>query len=140
MDWPKPNKNLLSQADKDIAKRTQWASLVYLAVYMLVLIFTPYIADHYVESIILGIFFVLVSVVRTLLVIKFEKYYEANPQNWRLIFAITTFLMAGTWGIFCMLAVTHYQLEWTAMLVLLSTAGIVSYPGADYRSDGISCD
>lgn len=126
MDWPKPNKNLLSQADKDIAKRTQWASLVYLAVYMLVLIFTPYIADHYVESIILGIFFVLVSVVRTLLVIKFEKYYEANPQNWRLIFAITTFLMAGTWGIFCMLAVTHYQLEWTAMLVLLSTAGIVS--------------
>lgn len=126
MDWPKPNKNLLSQADRDIAKRTQWASLVYLAVYLLILIFTPYIAEYYVETIILGVFITLVSIVRTLLVIRFDKYYDANPQNWRLIFAATTFLLAGTWGIFCMLAVIHYQLEWTAMLVLLSTAGIVS--------------
>ena len=126
MEWPKPNKNLLSQADKDIAKRTQWASLVYMLLYLLIVIFTPYITDHYLETIVLGVVISLISVFRTILVMRFEKYYSVNPENWRLVFTGTTFLLAGTWGIFCMLAVTHYNLEWTSMLVLLSTAGIVS--------------
>lgn len=126
MEWPKPNKNLLSQADKDIAKRTQWASLVYMLLYLLIVIFTPYIADHYLETIVLGVVISLISVFRTILVMRFDKYYPVNPENWRLVFTGTTFLLAGTWGIFCMLAVTHYNLEWTSMLVLLSTAGIVS--------------
>lgn len=126
MDWPKPNKNLLPQADRDIAKRTQWASLVYLALFLLILIFTPYIADHYFETIALGILITLASIIRTILVIRFDKFYDTNPQHWRLMFTITTFMLAATWGIFCMLAVTHYSLEWTSMLVLLSTAGIAS--------------
>lgn len=126
MDWPKPNRNLLSQADRDIARRTQWASLVYILLYLLILVFTPYIVDYYLEVIVLGIVISLISVFRTILVMRFEKYYSVNPENWRLVFTITTFLLAGTWGIFCMLAVTHYNLEWTSMLVLLCTAGIAS--------------
>lgn len=126
MDWPKPNKNLLSLADRDIAKRTQWASLVYVLIFLLIIIFTPYIADHYLEIIVLGVLVSLISVFRTILIMRFDKYYSVNPDNWRLVFAATTFILAGAWGIFCMLTVTHYNLEWTSMLVLLSTAGIAS--------------
>jgi len=126
MNWPTPKSHLLSQADRDIARRTQWASLIYLAVYLLILSFTPYISDHYSEAIYLGVFITIVAVTRTILIIRFDKLHSLNPQNWRLVFSITTFLLSGTWGIFCMLVVTHYNLEWTAMLVVLSTAGIAS--------------
>lgn len=126
MDWPTPKSDLLSHADKDIAKRTQWASLVYLAVFLLIISFTPYLSDHYAETIFLGIFITIVSVARTILVIRFDKLHHINPQNWRLVFTVTTYLLAGSWGIFCMLAVTQYNLEWTSMLVVLSTAGIAA--------------
>ena len=126
MDWPTPKSHLLSHADKDIAKRTQWASLVYLAVFLLIIIFTPYLDDHYKETIFLGVLITIISVARTILVIRFDKLHPVNPQNWRLVFAVTTYLMAGTWGVFCMLAVTQYNLEWTSMLVVLSTAGIAA--------------
>jgi signal transduction histidine kinase len=126
MDWPTPKSHLLSHADKDIAKRTQWASLVYLAVFLLMIIFTPYFSDHYTETIFLGIFLTIVSVARTILVIRFDKMHHLNPQNWRLLFTITTYLLSGCWGIFCMLAVMQYNLEWTSMLVVLSTAGIAA--------------
>jgi len=124
MDWPTPKAHLLFHADKDIAKRTQWASLVYLAVFLLIISFTPYLDDHQFETIFLGVFISVVSVVRTTLVMRYDKYYGLNPQNWRMVFAITTFLLAGSWGIFCMMAVAQYNLEWTSMLVVLSTAGI----------------
>ena len=126
MDWPTPKKHLLQRADRDISKRTQWASIVYLLLYTVIVSFTPYISDHYYEIIFIGLFILLIAVARTILVIRFDKIYGSNPQNWRLIFSVTTYMLAGTWGIFCMLAVTHYSLEWTSMLVLLCTAGIAA--------------
>ena len=124
MDWPTPKNHLLLQADKDIAKRTQWASLVYVAVFLLILGFTSYLMDYYTETLFLGVFITIVSVARTMLVIRFEKLHHLNPKNWRIVFAVTTYCLAGAWGVFCMLALTQYNLEWTSMLVVLSTAGI----------------
>jgi len=126
MDWPTPQRHLLYLADKDIAKRTQWASLVYLIVFLLIISFTPYLKDHYYETIFLGVFISSISVVRTILVMRYDKYYISSPDRWRIIFSISTYLLAGAWGVFCMMAVAQYNLEWTAMLVVLSTAGIAS--------------
>ena len=126
MDWPSPIKHLLINADKDIAKRTQWAALVYLLLYSIIVVFTPYATDHFYENIFLGLAITLTAVIRTILVLRFDSIYAANPERWRFIFAITTYLLAGIWGTLCMLAVTHYSLEWTSMLVLLCTAGIAA--------------
>ena len=117
---------LLSQADKDLADRTRWAPFLYLLVYTIILIFTPFYTDHHTEIIILGIAIFIAALMRTLLVMQFDKWYAVNASKWRLAFFVTSFLLAGSWGLLCLLAVTHYQLEWTAMLVLLITAGIAA--------------
>jgi len=120
------NNDLLSHADKDLAQRTRWAPLLYLLVFSIILIFTSYIADHFFEIMLLGAVIIASALTRTLLVVQFDKWHPANPDKWRLVFVIASLSLAASWGLLCMFAVTHYQLEWTAMLVLLITAGIAA--------------
>ena len=120
------NKELLSHADKDLAQRTRWAPLLYMLVFSIILTFTSYVADHFFEIILLGAVIAVSALTRTLLVMRFDKWYPANPSKWRLAFVIASIMLAASWGLLCMFAVTHYQLEWTAMLVLLIIAGIAA--------------
>ena len=120
------NKELLSHADKDLAQRTRWAPFLYLLVLSIILTFTSYISDHLYEVSLLGFVIVVAALIRTLLVLKFDVWYPVNPDKWRLAFTIASLLLAVCWGLLCMFAVTHYHLEWTAMLVLLVTAGIAA--------------
>lgn len=126
MNWQIKNNELLSRADRDLAQRTRWAPLLYLMVFSIILVFTSYVADHFFEVIILGTIIVASALIRTLLVAQFDKWYPANPAKWRLVFMIASISLAVSWGLLCMFAVTHYQLEWTAMLVLLIIAGIAA--------------
>ena len=126
MHWQSSQNELLSRADKDLAQRTRWAPLLYLLVFSIILSFTSYISEHFTEVILLGIVIIASALIRTLLVVKFDKWYPANPGKWRLVFMLASLSLAASWGLLCMFAVTHYQLEWTAMLVLLVTAGIAA--------------
>jgi len=111
-------------ADCDLARRSRLAGLVYLTLYGVFILATPYARDYPAASIAISVVILLSSAVRTWLVLQFDRYYPRSPERWLRGFFGTTLVLAATWGLFCAHAVYHYKLGWTAMLALLSTAGI----------------
>lgn len=117
---------LLGRADRQLAHRTRWASILYPLIFLIIVTVTPYWRDQTSELIVLGAVLVLGAAIRSVLLASLNNWYVKNPRHWRIAFSVTTFLLAAAWGIFCMFAVTHYKLQWTAMLVLLATAGVAA--------------
>ena len=120
------NIKMSPQADRDIARRSRWSGLLYLVVLAIVLVSTPYLKEHSYEVMTLGTLIILAAVARIILALRFDTLYANKPARWRLTFFGTTLLLASAWGLLCMLVVSHYDLQWTAMLVLLITAGIAA--------------
>lgn len=118
--------HLVSHADKDLARRSRWSGLLYLIVFTIILVSTPYLREHTLEFATLGTAITLAALVRIILALRFEKFYAKNAALWRRTFVTTSLFMATAWGLLCMMVVTHYNLQWTAMLVLLITAGIAA--------------
>jgi len=121
-----PKDALQSHADRDLALRSRWSGVLYLVIFAIVIFATPYARDYRFEIVLLGSCLGVAAILRTVLVIRFDKWRTQNPNHWRALFNGLTFILATDWGILCMLAVTRYNLEWTAMLVLLITAGIAA--------------
>jgi signal transduction histidine kinase len=111
-------------ADSDLARRSQLSGLVYLVLYGIIILSTPYAQDYPVSAVVVSTVILLFAVIRSWLIFRFDKYYSVAPDRWLAWFSLFTLLLAATWGLFCAHAVLQYGLGWTAMLVLLSTAGI----------------
>jgi signal transduction histidine kinase len=117
----RPSKHL---ADRDLARRSKLSGLVYLALYGIIIAFTPYAHDHGAMALLVSAVIVVAVACRSWLIFRFEKLYSPGPNRWLIWFSLFTLLLAGTWGMFCAHALFRYGLGWTAMLALLSTAGI----------------
>lgn len=111
-------------ADSDLAHRSKPSGLVYLLLYGVVVVSTPYAREHTTFATAVGAVLFLAAALRALLIFRFERLYSPDPDRWLMWFSLFTLLTAGTWGLFCAHTVFYYGLEWTAMLALLSTAGI----------------
>jgi signal transduction histidine kinase len=111
-------------ADKDLARRAQASGLVYVALYAIIITFTRYANDHLIIAVLAGLTIVVAATLRTWMILKFDTLYKLNPGAWLAGFSALTLLLAGVWGIFCAHTVVDYGLELTAMLTLLTTAGI----------------
>ncbi len=61
---------------------------------------------------------------RMWLIYRFDKIYALKPERWLSSFIAYTLALAAVWGGMCAFSVYFYALEWTAMLTLLSTAGL----------------
>lgn len=120
------HKVLCSQADKDLAKRVKWSAFFYLVLFTIIISFTPYQQDHFTETVVVSLMLVGGIALRSFMIWKFDSLYKKNALIWRAGLFVGILMMAGAWGVLCMLAVTHYNLEWTAMLVLLCTAGLTA--------------
>ena len=118
------NLSLRHLADKDLARRSKASGLVYLTLYAIVIIFTPYANDHLIVTVLAGLVIFTAVVLRTWLILKFSTMYQPSPGAWLAGFSFLTLLLGGVWGAFCAYAVLNYGLQWTAMLALLSTAGL----------------
>lgn len=124
MDDPSRGQRAKSIADADLAHRSRLSALVYLSLLAIILVFTPYAQEHTASAAVIGGAILLSAVLRSWLVLRFRQLYPRNPQNWLVGFVLLTLMMAGTWGLFCAHTVLNYDIRWTAMLTLLSTAGI----------------
>jgi signal transduction histidine kinase len=111
-------------ADTDLARRSQLSGLVYLVLYGVIIVSTPYAQDYSVIAVLVSMVILLSAVFRSWLIFKFDTFYPSGPDRWLAWFSLFTLLLAATWGLFCAHAVLNYGLGWTPMLVLLSTAGI----------------
>jgi len=118
------HKVFYSQADKDLASRTKWGAFFYLVLFGIIIAFSPYAQDHFKEVAIIAVVLIAGVVVRTCMTWKFGRIYHKSVNGWRAGIFTGILIMAAAWGVFCMLAVTYYGLAWTAMLVLLCTAGL----------------
>jgi len=111
-------------ADSDLAHRSRFSSLVYLILFGVIILSTPYAQDYTALAAFVTTVIVVSAAVRSWLIFRFGKLYPSDPDRWLAWFTLFTLLLAGTWGLFCAHAVLRYGLGWTAMLALLSTAGI----------------
>jgi signal transduction histidine kinase len=116
--------SLQQLADEDLARRSQASGLVYVALYVIIIVFTRYANDHLAVAVLVGTTILVSVALRTWLTVKFNTIYKLNPDSWLAGFNTFTLLLAGVWGAFCAHAVVGYGLDLTAMLALLSTAGI----------------
>ena len=111
-------------ADADLARRSQASGLVYLVLYAIIIVFTRYANDHRTIAVLAGLTILAAVALRTWMILKFNTLYRLNPGAWLAGFTSLTLLLAGVWGAFCAHTVHGYGLELTAMLTLLTTAGI----------------
>jgi len=111
-------------ADEDLARRSQASGLVYLVLYAIIIGFTRYANDHRTIAVLAGLTILAAAALRTWMIFKFNTLYRLNPGAWLAGFSALTLLLAGVWGAFCAHTVHDYGLELTAMLTLLTTAGI----------------
>ncbi len=111
-------------ADYDLARRSRLSGVVYLTLFGIIMVSTPYAHDHSAIAVVVGTSVLLSAVFRSWLIFRLVTLYTASPDRWLRWFTLFTLLLAGTWGLFCAHAVVNYGLGWTAMLALLSTAGI----------------
>ncbi len=111
-------------ADHDLARRSKLSAAVYVTLYGVIILSTPYANHHTAIAVLVGVVILLSAVLRSWLVFRFDTLYPPRPDRWLAWFTLFTLLLAGTWGLFCAHAVLQYGLAWTAMLALLSTAGI----------------
>ncbi len=119
-----PQASLQKLADEDLARRSQATAFSYLALYLIVVIFSPYLHEHLSTALLAGSVLLTAAAARTYLLLKFDTLYQLKPDSWRRGFIATTLILGGSWGLFCAHSVIHYELEWTTMLMLLGTAGI----------------
>lgn len=113
-------------ADRDLAIRSKLSGMIYVVLYAIILLFTSYASDHTLLAILIGSLILFGAALRSWLAFDFERLYPALANRWSAGFGLSTYLLAGTWGLFCAHSVLHYGLAWTAMLTVLSTAGICS--------------
>lgn len=116
--------SLLHLANRDLARRSLASGLVYLPLYIIVIAFTTYDNDHPAIMLSAGVAILFLVVLRTWLIHRFDRIYPAKPGRWLNGFTASTYMIAAVWGGMCAVAVHFYALEWTAMLMLLSAAGI----------------
>lgn len=118
------NNSLNYQVNLDLAQRTRWSTLSFIALFLIVIGLSqyPYDYPHIVLSV--GIFLLVGAIGRIYLSLNFEEIYRKNAVTWEVLFGISIVWLAATWGVFCMLSVIYYELEWVAMLVILATAGL----------------
>ncbi len=111
-------------AHGDMAKRSRASGLVYLTLYLILFFFTPYSNDRPGVMLPAGIAILLLVLIRTWLIYRFDDIYSLSPKRWLNGFSACTLGLAAVWGGMCAIALHFYALEWTSMLTLLSTAGI----------------
>ncbi len=113
-------------ADRDLVRRSRATALAYFVLFSVIVGFSSYSNEHLSTVLSVGAGILLATGWRGLLLWRFDSWYRSSASRWRTGFVIGTLALAGSWGLFCMITLVHYGLDPTAMLVLLSTAGITA--------------
>ena len=131
----KKDRKLGRQLDSTMARHCAYALLGFplVAGYIALQLIELAIAMHYLIGI--GVYFLLVSIARLLMILKFESFYPDGPQAWRYRFFALTFANALGWGVLITylfyLVGGHDQLGWELLcftLIIASVSSLVFSP------------
>lgn len=120
------NDSLSYQADSDLAARTRWSTLSYLALFIVTISLSSYLIEHPYTIYTFGSLLLIGTIGRIYLSLKFELIYQKSNKAWRIAFYFNMIFLAASWGIFVMLSVLYYELQWISMVVILATNGLAA--------------
>jgi hypothetical protein len=108
---------LAAHVDRELAARAIPGALVYFYVSVVLALSTPY---YLIASSTL-----LVGLLRIGSAWRLSRVTTPAP-NLRRLFLAATYCSFAIWGLFCLLTVHFYLMDWTAMFLLLITTGLAA--------------
>ncbi len=115
-----------AQAYLDLAKRVHPGNWIYLILFGIILNVTPYYQNYSRFILVTGSTLLLLTLLRFGCWLYFNKIFQRSSKYWIAIYTGSSLGLAAAWGILSMHAVQNYGLDWTAMLVLLTTSGVAA--------------
>ena len=114
----------IEEAWTELAKRSTVGAFAYLALFGIFLVATPFSTGRPVVAATIGFLLLLTGVGRT--VVASHLRHQAGSAILQKLFLIGTCGVGILWGLTCGSTLVSYGLDWTGLLMLLITAGIVS--------------
>jgi PAS domain S-box-containing protein len=112
---------LATQVDRELAKRSVSASLVYFVVCVVLAFSTPYYHDYPATLVSSTILTLVFGSLRLASARRLLTQHSVDPTT-KLVFVSATYATFAYWGLFCAWTLHLYPGQWTSMILLLSTA------------------
>ncbi len=121
---PTLSEKLKYQASKDLSQRSIMGIYVYLLGWIILAIPTKFFLSHPKLSLCFTLLFIVFSIIRTPLIVFFEKIYNYNRKLWSWLFASAIWLPALTWGIICAISISTPEYRDMFYLTIIVVSGI----------------
>lgn len=116
----------ITQANRDLSNQGLAGSMVYSAIWLLIIFSTPVAEDWVFVSWTVFLLLTVAGLVRLTLGLKFDFLYTKSPKFWLAGYYGVILTQASVWGGVTAFLVWQYVPEWPAYLSGFSTAGIVA--------------
>ena len=116
----------LSQANQDLGNQGLPGSLLYAAIWLLIIMNTPVAEDWPRTSWSVFILLTFSGLLRLILGIKFDDIHRRSPRIWLASYYAVVITQAIVWGSMAAFLVWEYVPDWPAYLSGFSTAGIIA--------------
>ncbi len=115
------------QAHRDLARQGLTGSMLYAAVWAVVVLFTPVVVDWPILTWSgLGAL-ALIGAFRFSLGLLFDRAYTAwGARVWAAVYYSAVLIQVGTWSTLYTFLIWHYHASWPTMLLSFASAGIVA--------------
>jgi signal transduction histidine kinase/CheY-like chemotaxis protein len=115
-----------TESNCELAQRSIVGAMAYFILFVILSLTTPYYGDHPSVVEITGALLLAIGILRLVLALPGGRRHFTSPIAWHLWFSIGTYACSLVWGCWCGLTLMLYGPTWTALLMLLMTAGVVS--------------
>ncbi len=116
----------ITQADRDLGNQGLPGSMLYAAIWLLIILSTPVAEDWPVISWTVFVLLTVSGLVRLTLGIRFDNIYPGSPRYWLTSYTGVVITQAAVWGCMTAFLVWKYVPDWPAYLSGFSTAGIIA--------------
>ncbi len=113
------------RANRDLAKRTV-VSLTVLVIFLVYVFATNSYREHPKMVVLFGVFILISIVIRVLVAKRGSTDEILASRAWIRNYSLSTLFMSAAWASFVVAILFYYKTGWVSLLLILSTAGIVS--------------
>lgn len=110
----------------ELAQRSIAGSMAYFGLFVILSLTTSYYRDHRAVVVAVLILLLIVGATRLTLSLPTGRALMQDANAWYRSFAIGTYACGFVWGASTLVTLMLYGATWTALLMLLMTAGVVS--------------
>ncbi|MDJ0807054.1 MAG: ATP-binding protein [Gammaproteobacteria bacterium] len=120
------HKDDLTQVNRDLGEQGIPGSMLYAAIWLLIILNTPVAQDWSITSWTVFGALTLSGLIRLMLSVRFDQLHAGSPTLWLTGYYAVVMTQATLWGSMTAFLVWQYVPDWPAYLIGFSTAGIVA--------------